>query len=171
MQQTAAFDALPRMGEKAFAAAGLATGVICAGWGVAAWAWAAHGLTQQHPVIVGILLSPFVGAALAVISGVLAVLPASAWALCAALVGPYLLVGRRLPLKGAVVGAVCAAPAALIAWGLSHGQFLGSQLPLHDPMLYASLAGGPAAGLLLGLMLHAERRGEWRDRSVTANTS
>lgn len=158
MDHAAAIETSPHIGEKAFAAAGLATGVICAGWGVAACAWAAHGLTQQHPMIVGILVSPFVGAALAVISGVLAVLPASAWAVCAALVGPYLLVGRRLPLKGLLLGALCAAPAALIAWGLSHGQFLGSQVPLHDPMLYASLAGGPAAGLLLGLMLRAERR-------------
>jgi hypothetical protein len=157
MSQTTALAPPPRIGEQAFAAAGLATSLICAGWGLAACVWAAHGLTQQHPLIVGLALSPFVGAALAVISGVLAVLPASAWALTAAVIGRRLLVGRGLPLKGLLLGAICAVPAALIAWGLAHGQFLGAQIPLHDPMLRASLVGGPAAGLLLGLMLHAER--------------
>lgn len=137
----------------AFAAAGTATAVICTLFGLSGGIAGAAALAQEGRVLTGLMMSPFVGAGLAVISGVLAFLPALTWSLCALLVAPRILPGRTDGLRGAVVGLICSGPALPVALALSWSHPLGNQLDLGLTMASASLVGGVAAGVILSRLL------------------
>ena len=137
----------------AFAAAGTATAVICTLCGLSGGVAGAASLAHEGQMLTGILMSPFVGAGLAVISGVLAFLPALTWSLCALLVAPRILPGRNDGLRGALVGLICSGPALPVALALSRAHPLGDTLDLGMVMSLASLVGGIAAGVILSRLL------------------
>lgn len=151
----------------AFAAAGTATAMVCTLCGLSGGVAGAAALAHEGRMLTGLVMSPFVGAGLAVISGVLAFLPALTWSLCALLVAPRILPGRNDRLRGALVGLICSGPALPVALALSRSHPLGSQLDLGLPMTIASLAGGLAAGVILSRLLRRIEQDEAEALSST----
>lgn len=137
----------------AFAAAGVATAAICTVCGLSGGIAGAAAFAHEGRTLAGLLMSPFVGAGLAVISGVLAFLPALTWSLCALLVAPRLLPGGLDGLRGALVGLVCSGPALPVALALALSHPLGAGLNLGLTMAVASLVGGVGAGVILSGLL------------------
>jgi hypothetical protein len=128
----------------AFASAGVAVSAV----GLTVAAHAAAAAAPGQPAA-GLLLAPLVAAALAMLAGLLGVLPGVTWALAASLIGPHLLARGSRALKGVLVGLICAGPTVLVSYWISGLPLLGG---LQTPMMAASLVGGIAAGLILAWM-------------------
>jgi hypothetical protein len=142
----------------AFAAAGLASAIISGGWGMAAFVSGILALGRQGRPLVGLLFSPFVGMALALLCAALALLPALTWAFSAKLLAPRLACMLRGWPLGLAVGAACTAPATLVTLWISHGHLIEPEIDLSGLMLSASIAGGIAAGMILAWLIRYDAR-------------
>jgi hypothetical protein len=141
-----------------FAAAGLASALVSSGWGIAAFVSGLLVIGRQDHPLMGVLFSPLVGMAMALLCAALALLPALTWAFSAKLLAPRLARTLRGWPLGLAAGAACTVPATLVTLWLSRSHPLGFEIDLPGHMLSASIAGGIAAGMILAWLIRHDAR-------------
>src|SRR5689334_18075420 len=135
-----------RLLRPALTGAALASCLIATMFGLAAFV-AGVVSVGSHPVA-GLVLSPFVGAGLAVICGLLGLAPALAWIAGAVFAAPRLLASVAERWRGPMLGLAGCAPAWLVGHWIGQMRLPGAGGAIGPAMDGAVIAGALVAGVI-----------------------
>lgn len=136
----------PQVLAPAAAAAGIASSLIALGFGLMAFVAGVTALSGQGAAV---LFAPFAAVTVALVCGMLGLLPALVWVISAVVVGPPILQRLQGPARGTTLALACTAPAYLAGRAIADARPFGASFPIEGMMGWAVIGGGLLAGAIL----------------------